>query len=164
MNIALIGMSGSGKSTVAEKLAGALGYTVADSDEIIEKKHGKISAIFAVYGETYFRKLEREAVKSLAGVKNTVVATGGGCILDEENLKILKSSAKVVYLKTSVSELAKRLKGDNSRPLLSGNLVDNLAEIYKSRAEIYENSADLTVVTDGITADGVAQIILEKIK
>lgn len=164
MNIALIGMSGSGKSTVAEKLAGALGYAVADSDEIIEKKHGKISEIFAVYGETYFRKLEHEAVKSLAGVKNTVVATGGGCILDGENLKIIKSFAKVVYLKTSVSELAKRLKGDNSRPLLSGNLVGNLAEIYKSRAEIYENSADLTVVTDGLTADGVAQIILEKIK
>lgn len=163
MNIVLTGMAGSGKSTVASGLAEALGFRAVDTDEIIERAHGRISDIFSAFGEEYFRKLEREAVKGLRGAENCVIATGGGCVLSGENIKILKSAGTVIYLKTSVAELSKRLKGDSARPWLSGNISKGLAQKYAERAALYQSSADITVETDGKTAEDVIKIILEKI-
>lgn len=164
MNIILAGMPGSGKSSVGEALARALGYGFADTDKIITERYGEITKIFAERGEKYFRELESEAVEEVCRLSNVVVATGGGCLLNEKNLKCLKSCGKIIYLKTSVKELLKRLEGDLTRPLLKGDVGGNLKRIYRARKEIYERAADITVITDGKTSDETVKEILEKVK
>ena len=164
MNIILAGMPGSGKSSVGEALARALGYGFADTDKIITERYGEITEIFAERGEEYFRQLEREAVEEVCRLSNAVVATGGGCLLNEKNVKFLKSCGKIIYLKTSVKELLKRLEGDLTRPLLKGDAEGNLKRIYGARKEIYERAADITVNTDGKTPDETVKEILEKVK
>lgn len=164
MNIILAGMPGSGKSSVGEALARALGYGFADTDKIITERYGEITKIFAEHGEEYFRQLEMEAVEEVCRLSNTVVATGGGCLLNEKNLKCLKSCGRIIYLKTSLKELLKRLEGDFTRPLLKGDAEGNLKRIYGARKEIYERAADITVITDGKTPDETVKEILEKVK
>lgn len=164
MNIVLAGMPGCGKSTVSKALAAKLGYIAADTDSEIVKEHGEISKIFADFGEEYFRKLESKAVKKLSSLDNVVVATGGGCLLDPQNVISFRSSGKIVYLKTELSELARRLRGDTTRPLLQGDIEANLKNLYGRRAKIYENAADITVQTDGYTPEEIAEKIMELIK
>lgn len=164
MNIILAGMPGCGKSTVSAVLAEKLGYKAVDTDEIIVREHGEISKIFVDFGEDYFRKIESEVVTRLASTDKTVIATGGGCLINHQNVLNFRSCGKIFYLKTEVAELAKRLKGDTARPLLQGDVVANLKNLYERRARIYERAADYTVQTDGLTPQSVAEKIMEFIK
>lgn len=164
MNISLIGMPGSGKTSVAPVLAAALGMEWADTDGIIEKNYGSIADIFKNYGEERFRALETETLKSLGGLTNTVIATGGGCVLRPENVKILKSYGPVIYLKASVRALAERLRGGGPRPLLEGGAEKKLAALYAARANLYKAAADAVIRTGGLSAEETVQKILEKIK
>lgn len=164
MNISLIGMPGSGKSSVAPFLSAALGSEWVDTDELIEKSYGKIADIFKNSGEKRFRAIEKEIIKSLSDIKNMVIATGGGCVLDPENVEILKSLGKVVYLKTEVSVLVGRIKRDGSRPLVSGDPEKRLSALYAARDALYCAAADIVVGTDGLSAQGVAKKISESIK
>lgn len=164
MNVSLIGMSGSGKSSVAPVLAAALGLNTVDTDGIIEKNYGKISDIFKNYGEKRFRDIENGVIKSLSDCKNTVIATGGGCVLNPENVKMLKNLGKVVYLKTGVQILAKRLNGDATRPLIQGGTAEKLCALYTERAALYEAAADVVVLTDGLKIGEVAKKIIGSIK
>ena len=93
-----------------------------------------------------------------------VIATGGGCVLDPENVEILKSLGKVVYLKTEVSVLVGRIKRDGSRPLVSGDPEKRLSGLYAARDALYCAAADIVVGTDGLSAQGVAKKISESIK
>lgn len=164
MNIILAGMPGCGKTTVAKKLAASLGYGAVDTDELIVREHGEIAKIFEEHGEAYFRKLEHETVKKISSADKTVIATGGGCLMNEQNVKLFKSGGKIVYLKTSVDELLKRLKGDTARPLLAGDLAENLNRLYNKRASIYVSAADITVITDGKTVEETIKRITESLK
>ena len=164
MNIVLIGMPASGKTTVAAALSKALGLKVLDTDALIVEKHGEINKIFEKFGEEYFRDLESEAVQAVAKNTNAVISTGGGCPLRKENVLALKKTGKIVFLRASVSELILRTEGDGTRPLLKGEREERLKSLLAVRTPVYEDAADFTVDTDGLTPEEIAKKITEFIK
>lgn len=164
MNIVLVGMSGSGKSTVARALSKLSGLERIDCDEIIERKFGKISKIFKEHGEEFFRNLETDTVERCSRLQSSIISTGGGCLLSQENVNLLKSNGTIVYLRTSADELEKRLKCDQSRPLLAGDIKSKLKEMLAAREGIYSENADIILDTDGLTPEEVAKTIWENLK
>ena len=161
-NIILIGMSGSGKTTVAD-LCSKIYNRVFDTDEYIESLHGSISEIFAKFGEEHFRNLETAALREICRNDNCIISTGGGCVMRDENVRIMKEGGKIVYLRAKSETLLKRLEGDNTRPLLAGNRAERLAELFKKRAPVYERVADIIVDTDGLTPAEVLENIFDNI-
>ena len=150
-NVILIGMPGCGKTTIVNLCKQIYGKQVWDTDEYIEKHYGKITDIFANYGEEHFRRLETEAVSEICKKENCFISTGGGCVMREENVKLFKESGTIIYLRAKKQTLLKRLESDNSRPLLAGNKEERLAELFNKRAPIYEGVADIVIDTDGLT-------------
>ena len=138
MKIFLVGMMGSGKSTIGKHLSRVLGFEFVDMDEEIERAEGKrIEDIFKQHGEGYFRVLEKRLLKKiLKRSGNMVVATGGGVVLDPENRKALKDH-KTIFLMVDPGELLKRVRRDN-RPLLSGG-KKKIFEIWKKRESLYKS-------------------------
>ncbi len=139
----LIGLMGSGKSSIGRRLAAHLNLPLIDLDKTIVTKTGlSIPEIFAQQGETGFRKLETEALRE-AITQHAVIATGGGVVLSQENRTLLKQNAPVVWLKASPEFLAKRIEGDTNRPLIaSGNTLQKLREFSDVRDPFYEECAD----------------------
>lgn len=166
-NIVLIGMMGSGKSTIGKKVSKKLSKNFIDTDEIIERRtNKKISEIFELYGENYFRNLEKDLTSEISKLGNKVIATGGGLILDKENVKNLKNSGVVIYLKNNIDDLERRLKSNfENRPLLDKtNLRKNLKETLKKREQLYIDSADFIIENIDIENTIEKIIELEKIK
>ena len=163
MNIILAGMPGCGKTTVAEVFE-KRGATVLDTDALIVARYGQINSIFAEHGEEYFRNAETQAVKDVCGLDGVVIATGGGCPLRSENVRLLKTNGKIVYLKTGVETLLKRVEGNTDRPLLAGQTRARLEKLLSERRSVYESAADITVETDGLTPQAVADKITESLK
>lgn len=162
MNVVLAGMPGSGKTTVAKQLQ-RRGKTVLDTDEQIVKKHGRIADIFENYGEKYFRDLETQTVREVSALSDVVIATGGGCLLREENVKLFKQSGKIVFLRTRVQTLINRVEGDTERPLLQGDMRARIEKLYNDRTPVYEKAADFIIDTDELTPEEVANKITELI-
>jgi shikimate kinase len=163
-NIILIGFMGSGKTSVGEKLAERLTYHFRDTDQLIEKQAGEtINHIFAVYGEEHFRNLETELLKALQGhMEQTVLSTGGGLPLREQNARLLREMGYVVFLKASRQTTLSRLKGDTTRPLLKGDDSEQKVErMLNVRIPVYEKAAHKTVVTDDKSVDELVEIIME---
>ncbi len=161
MNVVLCGMMGAGKTTVGGALASTLGWRFVDTDSLIIEKYGEISTIFDRFGEEYFRALETEIVKEVLQGDCQVISVGGGLVLKEENVSLLKE-CKVIYLQSSVGALLERLAGCEDRPLLKagvGTLQDRIEKILKERTSIYEGVADFTVDTDGKSVETVAMEI-----
>ena len=121
-NIVLIGFMGSGKTTIGKALEEKTDMAFVDTDELIEAYEGcKISNIFADKGETYFRRLENETLKNLlASTDNKVISTGGGIVINQANIPLLKQLGKVFYLRIKPETVVERLEGDKTRPLLMG--------------------------------------------
>ena len=163
MQIVLCGMMGCGKTTVGKCLAERLGWDFVDTDEWIVERHGEISPIFASYGEEYFRSIEAEAVRALTGRENLVVAVGGGAVLNEENVCLLKSQGEIVYLQASKETLVKRLVGDETRPLLQGEaLTESVEKLLRERQAIYERVSDSQINVDEKTPALIVGEIIEK--
>lgn len=163
-NIILIGFMGSGKTSVGELLARRMSYHFKDTDLLIEQKEQKaINQIFQLRGEDYFRNLETELLQDLEpSLYHTVLSTGGGMPVREQNQKLLKELGFVVYLKTSTETTVNRLRGDQKRPLLQGtNLKDNVEKMLTLRTPIYESTAHKLVITDGKTPDEIATVVME---
>lgn len=162
MNYILIGMMGSGKSTVGKLLAERLDLKFIDTDTMIEEMQGLVIArIFELYGETHFRNLESALVEKLSCIDNAVISTGGGLVMNPCNTILLKNMGKVIYLKGSISQLSKNLEGvTGNRPMLKGNSLDVLLTV---RAPIYENTADVIVEIDDMTSSDVLSHILDEI-
>lgn len=160
-SVALIGFMGTGKTTVGKKLAARLGKEFVELDAEIEKAAGKsIAAVFHDEGESYFRNLEIEAVKKIAGKKNIVVACGGGIVLNDVNIFNLKRECVIVCLSAAVPEILKRTSG-GKRPLL--NVADRektVKELLEKRLPLYRKAADITIDTYGIDAPGVVDKII----
>lgn len=148
-NLALVGFMGTGKSTVGQLVAAQLHFRFADTDELIEARAGKtISSIFADDGETRFRDYEREVVEELKGVHRTVVATGGGLVVQEENLTSLKTHALVICLWASPETIRERVRHQTHRPLLLGpEPRERIRQLLNERAPFYRR-ADVLVNTD----------------
>lgn len=150
-NIILIGFMGSGKTTFGKWISKNKNMDFIDTDELIEEKeHRTINEIFEKDGEKYFRDLETSTIKELSkSLNNTVISVGGGLAVKEENVRILKSMGKIVYLETSKAELMKRLANDTNRPLLKGsNLSDKIDDLMARREDIYRNAATVIVNTN----------------
>ena len=146
----LIGMMGSGKSTVGQLLAKELDVPFVDSDRLIEQRSGvSVATIFDVEGEAGFRKREAEAIDELTQRTGLILATGGGAVLNEENRKRMHERGLVIYLEASFAELIRRLGSDRSRPLLqSENAGERIAQLLSERSELYKHCAHLTFATN----------------
>lgn len=161
MNVVLIGFMGSGKTTVGRELAEKLQFSFIDTDQYIEDQAGmKISDIFERQGEDAFRALENRVLEKIAGMERTVVATGGGLPLREENRVFLRKTGMVIYLKASEQTIWERLAGDHTRPLLSGeNPREKIHVLQTKRAPIYQCAADRVVSVDGRKVGEIAKEI-----
>lgn len=161
-NIALIGMMGSGKSTVGRILAGRLEWDFVDLDSLIETRSGlSIPQLFAQYGEEYFRCLEESIAGDVLQGSGQVIATGGGVVLSSRLREELVEKSLVVWLIASPAELARRVaKAPGVRPLLAGSDPETrLAQILAEREQYYR-IAHLRVDTEGLTPDQVVESIL----
>ena len=156
---------GAGKSTIGKQLAKKLGKTFIDSDVEIEKKTGvSIDLIFDIEGEEGFRKREHQMTEELSKFGGSVIATGGGVVLDEENRKILQSTGKVIYLRASLESLLKRTEKDRSRPLLmTEDRHGKIKGLLESREPLYLEIADYVVDTENATIKQIVKDIYKKI-
>jgi len=158
-NLVLIGMMGTGKTEVGKRLAILLGRRLADTDQLLSERAGQsIAEIFHMHGEPYFRGLEREVVRELAGGRSLVIATGGGVVLNAENVADLQAGGFLVWLTAETETLLLRLKGDQSRPLLRP--AEDLAALLREREPLYRAAADARVDTTGKTVSQVADELL----
>lgn len=158
-----MGFMGAGKTTVGRKLAKTLSWEFIDTDEWIEKEQGKkISDIFAESGETAFRDMETELLKTLQERDgHFVLSIGGGMPVREENRALLQSLGTVVYLKTSKEEIIKRVSGAKNRPLLQGGaLEEKVTALMNARESIYKETAQVEVVTDGKYPNGLVKELM----
>ena len=157
-NVVLIGMPGSGKSTVGRGLADRLGRELLDTDDLIVRRAGKsIANIFASEGETAFRDLESGVIREISPSGGMVVSTGGGAILRQENVDALKSNGVLVFLDRPLEDLV---------PTADRPLADEIGKIrllYEKRAPLYRAAADLTVPVRE-TPEDVINEVLEKLK
>jgi shikimate kinase len=146
-NLALVGMMGSGKTTMGRVLAKHLGKVFVDSDEEIIKRTGvTIPHIFDIEGEAGFRQRETAAIRELVGRDNMVLATGGGAVLEEQNRAMLQQNAIVIYLRASVHDLWQRTRYDRNRPLLqTDNPHAKLNELFQQRDPLYRQVSDIVV-------------------
>jgi len=146
-NIFLVGMMGSGKTTIGRSLAHSTGKTFVDSDLEIQERTGvKIPTIFEIEGEAGFRKRETEVLQELVKMDNVVLATGGGAILSENNRALLKRHGTVVYLRAAVTDLQRRTRHDKNRPLLqTKNLHAKLTQLLAERDGFYREAAHLVI-------------------
>lgn len=146
-NLILIGMMGSGKTTVGRALARQLDKEFVDSDEEIQRRTGvTIPHIFDVEGEAGFRQRESAAIADLVARNDIVLATGGGAVLAAQNRKILRQNGLVIYLKASVQDLWQRTRNDRNRPLLqTGNPRAKLTELFEQRDPLYMEAADIVM-------------------
>jgi len=163
-NIFLVGMMGSGKTTVGKLLANHLEWEFVDTDELIVEETGlSIPVLFKDKGEQYFRRLEQEAVARVARRRRMVVATGGGVILNPENRQVLKENGLVFYLRGTAQVLAARVGAGEGRPLLTGKeLAPELERLLAVREKYYQEAADVVLETDALTTGQVVAAILEE--
>ncbi len=161
-NIVLIGMMGSGKSTVGRELSRQLpDFNYTDIDAEIEKStQKKISEIFLRHGEPFFRMLEKEKIKKFCKENNYIISAGGGAFENEENRKLMLETSHVIYLKATPEAIYERIKQENHRPLLKKNFsVEKITSIMQLREKNYEK-ADITIDTTGKTPQDIVKEIL----
>jgi shikimate kinase len=148
-NIFLVGMMGAGKTSVGRILARRLGKQFYDSDHEIEARTGVgIPVIFDIEGEVGFRAREHTVLSELTGLKNIVLATGGGAVIDAHNRKLLRERGTVVYLRGAVRELLNRTRHDKNRPLLqTEDPRARLNSLFEQRDPLYCEVAHVVMET-----------------
>ncbi|MBM3805174.1 MAG: shikimate kinase [Actinobacteria bacterium] len=161
--VVLIGLMGTGKTTVGRKLANFTGLKFVDSDEMIEARSGrKVREIFSELGESEFRRLEAVALgQACSDDVDIVLAVAGGAILSRENRELLKSSTKnIVWLDASTPTLVERTGAGQHRPLLADDPVGMLTKMRSDRESLYAEIATHKVVTESRDADQVVAEIV----
>ena len=161
-NIFLVGLMGSGKTTIGKLIAKKLRYKFIDTDLLMEEKTGvKVPLIFEYEGEEGFRKREAKILSEVLRLDNIVLATGGGIVLSDNNRQQLKERGNVIYLNAEINELAKRLSNDKTRPLLQNtDIKEKLKELMGHRSFLYESIADSIIQTKNKRAPEIANEII----
>ncbi len=137
--IYLVGFMASGKSTLARKVAGRLGWQVEDIDDLIEaREHRTIAEIFVQHGEPYFRAVERELLHLIQPIRHVVVATGGGTFADPANRAAINLDGLSVWLDVPLADLVPRIPLDGRRPLAATR--EQLEQLYAARLEGYRQA------------------------
>lgn len=163
MNVVLIGYRGTGKSTVGKVLAARLSRDLISTDaEIVRRAQQSIPEIVAQRGWDYFRDLESEVCRDLAGRDQLVVDTGGGAILRPQNVNVLKMNGKLVWLTATVDTITKRIGGDTQRPSLTGaeSFIEEIQSVLQERTPKYQAAADHAIATDGRSITQIVEEIL----
>jgi len=165
-SIVLIGMMGAGKSSVGRCLQRRTGLARFDTDEIVSSKFGlSISEIFSTHGERRFREVETQVLVELAAGATTIIVTGGGIVLREENADLLKQLGTIVWLEADEETLFERASRRGNRPLLQTEYPRRtFSEMLRARAPLYAKVADIRVDTSALTHDEVADVILSKVE
>ena len=164
-NIVLVGFMGTGKSAVGRVIAQKLEFHFIDTDDVIEQtSKAKISDIFSEHGEDYFRDLESQAVKSVALMKNQVVATGGGVVLRSSNIDLLRTGGPIFCLNATPKAIWDRVRSSRSRPLLRGPEPLKKIETLLDKRAPYYALADHQIETTGVSVDRVADEIISYIE
>lgn len=164
--IALIGLPGSGKTTLGRILARRLDLPFVDSDQRIEQHLGcSIRSFFEAQGEAAFRDVEAQVLHDITGEAPCVLSTGGGIVLRPENRARLRDTCRVVYLHATPEELMHRLRGDQKRPLLQ--VADPLAKLralHDERAPLYRETAHITLETGRRKAHSVVNMLAAQLE
>lgn len=166
MNIVLIGYRCSGKSSVGKIIANQTGMAFYDTDELIEKSAGRsIVEIVEKDGWERFRGIEKEVIRDVSDLNNAVISTGGGVVLADDNIMNLKQNGFLIWLEGDVDILMKRMGKDpgtgSTRPSLTG--IDPVVEtrkVLEIRNPLYRKAADLVIVTDMLSLEGVAERVM----
>ena len=165
-NLILVGMMGSGKTTMGRALAKHLGKVFVDSDEEIQKRTGvTIPHIFDIEGETGFRQRETAAIRDLVERDNMVLATGGGAVLAEQSRELMRQNGIVVYLKANVHDLWQRTRHDRNRPLLqTADPYAKLTELFQQRDPLYLQVADIVMQSGKQSAHALMLQLVDEIE
>ncbi len=160
----LVGMMGTGKSTVGREIAARRDLDFIDTDTLVSSvTESSVTDIWSSEGEGTFRRLESQMITSAAAGEEVVVATGGGVVLDADNIRVMRESGLVVWLTASPATLAARLGTGSGRPLLAEaeDPVGVLTDLYATREKHYMAAAHATVETDGKPVDAVVEEVME---
>jgi shikimate kinase len=164
-NIALTGFMAVGKSAVGRNLARKLGRHFVDLDKVIQREEGmKVKEIFSSKGERYFRRAEKLALAKILLQDEQVIATGGGAVMDEENLRLLRERSFLVCLTAAPEALLRRAGNKRQRPLLEGgSRAQRIRELLAQRERNYAR-AHFAVDTSDLTVDQVVEKIIEALE
>ena len=169
MNIVLIGYRCSGKTVVGKILASELGKAFLDTDALIEETWGRsIETMISTQGWCQFRETEKRLVEEVSRRNNLVIATGGGIVMDEENVKNLKQNGWLVWLKGKPEVLKERMAKEQGsgrvRPSLTGaDPLEEIREVLNVRKPFYERAGDLVVDTSSLSIRDAADLIMENL-
>ena len=167
MNIVLIGYRCCGKSSVGKKLACRMGWKFVDTDRLIEQSTGmRLHRLIQLKGWKYFRALERVVVSRISCADATVIATGGGTVIDNGNLKALKKNGWIVWLDVDSKIIRQRMVKEQAlgiwRPPLEGkDPIDEIEQILEQRRPIYRKASDLVVDGGTISVEEVVEVIMK---
>lgn len=158
----LIGLSGAGKSTLGRLVAGRLGRTYADLDDVLEEWEGvSIPEIFREKGEDYFRRKETEVLRWAAGERRGIFSTGGGVVVREENIALMRESGRVIFLDRPIEHILRDIVV-SGRPMLRGD-KQNLIALREARLDLYRKAADVCLANDR-GADAAAEMIMDWVR
>ncbi len=167
MNIVLIGMRGTGKTTIGNMLSQSLKRDFIETDELIAKKSGRtIADLVNTFGWNYFRDLESRVVQEVSLRSDAVISTGGGVIMRDENVNELKGNGFLVLLTANIDTMVRRLAHDADRPSLTAKqtMREEISEVLRLRKSQYKKACQVQIATDDQSLDAVVQKILEIVK
>jgi shikimate kinase len=168
--ISLVGMPGSGKSTVGRHVARQVGLAFIDTDHVIEQRIGcSIRDYFETQGEAAFRDIEQAVIDEVTQLDSHVVATGGGAVLREANRIALHERSTVIYLRATPEDLARRLRHDTHRPLLQqqGGAADplrRLRALFHERDPLYRRTAHFVIETGRPSVHALVNMVLMQLE
>ncbi|MEJ2166714.1 MAG: shikimate kinase [Deltaproteobacteria bacterium] len=169
MNLFLIGYRCSGKTTIGKSIATTIGWSFVDSDIRVTKACGKsIKDIIETEGWDAFRRMERSTIKQICTHDRQIVATGGGVVLDADNIKEMKTAGMVVWLGASAETIRKRMFQDKNskhfRPALTDRgRIEEIEGMLSQRNPYYERASDFFIDTNGLPIKKITQTIIEKL-